>query len=81
MVVGKCQVSSTLYNAVLGVSGLEIIERHPHSNDVPYVPEGLDAAIAYGSIDFKFKNNNSYSIKIIAEATEDDVTVKLMKVL
>lgn len=77
---GKCQVSSTLYNAVLQVSNLEIIERHPHSNYVPYVEEGKDAAVSYGSVDFKFKNNNSFSIKIIAEANPDNVVIKIMQV-
>ena len=77
---GKCQVSSTLYNAVLATPNMEIVERHEHSNEVPYVPEGLDAAIAYGSVDLKFKNNNSYSVKIVASATEDEVTVKILKV-
>ena len=51
---GNCQVSSTLYNAVLAVSNLTVIERHPHSNHVPYVSDGKDAAVAYGSYDFKF---------------------------
>ena len=54
---GNCQVSSTLYNAVLAVSSLDITERHEHSNDVPYVQDGKDAAVAYGSYDFKFVNN------------------------
>lgn len=45
---GNCQVSSTLYNAVLAVpSELEVIERHPHSAPVPYIEEGKDAAISY----------------------------------
>lgn len=43
---GNCQVSSTLYNAVLAVPSLTVTERHPHSNHVPYVPEGKDAAVA-----------------------------------
>ena len=52
---GNCQISSTLYNAVMAVPNLEIIERHPHSNKVPYVKKDKDAAVAYGSYDFKFK--------------------------
>ena len=36
---GKCQVSSTLYNAVLAVPNLTVIERHPHSRKVMYVEE------------------------------------------
>ena len=47
---------------------------------MPYVGEGDDAAVSYGSVDFKFKNNNSYSIKILAQATEDEVIIKIIKV-
>lgn len=78
---GNCQVSSTLYNAVLAVPNeLEVIERHPHSAPVPYIEEGKDAAISYGSHDLKFKNNTSSTIKIIAENTADNITIKLIKV-
>lgn len=77
---GKCQVSTTLYNAVKDLSGIDIVERHEHSNYVPYVPEGQDAAVSYGSVDFKFKNNNSYSIKILAEATTDEVIIRIIKI-
>ena len=61
---GKCQISTTLYNAVLNASGLEVVERHEHSNDVPYIEEGKDAAVSYGSYDFKFKNNTGKTVKI-----------------
>ena len=76
---GNCQVSSTLYNAVLEVSGLTIIERHPHSNHVPYVPDGKDAAVAYGSYDFKFRNDTGNDIKILSSVTEGLVNVTLMR--
>ena len=66
LVDGNCQVSSTLYNAVLAVSSLKVTERHEHSNDVPYVKKGKDAAVAYGSYDFKFVNNTRNDIKIKA---------------
>ena len=77
---GRCQVSSTLYNAVLEISELEVVERHPHSGEVYYVPEGKDAAVAYGSYDFKFKNNTGSSIKIKAENTDNSVTIKILKI-
>lgn len=77
---GNCQVSSTLYNAVQKVSSLEVVERHEHSNTVPYVKEGHDAAVAYGSVDFKFKNTNNFSIKILVETSKKYVVVKLMKI-
>lgn len=54
---GMCQVSTTLYNAILKVSNADVTERHSHSNSVPYVAAGKDAAVAYGSYDFKFVNN------------------------
>ena len=51
---GVCQISSTIYNAVLA-AGLETVERHDHDRDVHYVPRGQDAAVSYGTLDFKFK--------------------------
>ena len=75
---GNCQVSSTLYNAVLAVSNLTVIERHPHSNHVPYVPDGKDAAVAYGSYDFKIRNDTGNDIKILSSVTDGLVNVTLM---
>lgn len=54
---GICQVSTTLYNAVLRAE-LEVTERHNHSMVVSYVPRSADAAIAESSgKDFRFRNN------------------------
>ncbi|MBP3502890.1 MAG: VanW family protein [Clostridia bacterium] len=75
---GNCQVSSTLYNAVLGIPSLNVTERHPHGKDVNYVPEGKDAAISYGSKDLKFINNSKDSIKIYANADNGKVYVKIV---
>ncbi len=60
---GVCQVSTTLYNAVLRAE-LEIVERSPHSMVVSYVKPSMDAAIAGDYKDFKFKNNMSVPIYI-----------------
>lgn len=76
---GNCQISSTLYNAVLAVSSLTIVERHEHSKEVYYVPLGKDAAVAYGSIDFKFKNDSDYDIKLYCSNTTNSVDVKIVK--
>lgn len=54
---GNCQVSSTLYNVVLQINDLEVKERHAHIKPVHYVEKDKDATVAYGSVDFKFKNN------------------------
>ena len=77
---GNCQVSTTLYNAVLKVSELEVLERHKHSGHVPYIQEGRDAAVSYGAYDFKFKNNSNNVIKIVMENTADNITAKLIKI-
>ena len=76
---GVCQVSSTLYNAVLAAN-LEVIERHSHSKKVYYVDQDKDAATSYGGIDFKFNNNKDYTIKIISYIYNDTVTVALYKI-
>ena len=75
---GNCQVSTTLYNAVLSVPTLEVTERHEHSNYVPYIEDGKDAAVAYGSYDLKFVNNTGSDIKILASATAEAVTVTIV---
>lgn len=74
---GNCQISSTLYNAVMAIPNLEIIERHPHSNKVPYVKKDKDAAVAYGSYDFKFKNNTGNDIRILASVDSSCVTTSI----
>ncbi|UJF36495.1 VanW family protein [Paenibacillus hexagrammi] len=73
---GICQVSSTLYNAVLR-SGLEIVERRNHSLPVSYVPLGQDATFASGYINFKFRNNTDSYLLIRTVTTGQNVTVKL----
>ena len=61
---GICQVTTTLYNAVL-LSELEVTERYNHSMIVTYVDPSADAAIAESSgKDFKFKNNLEYPVYI-----------------
>ena len=61
---GICQVSTTLYNAVL-LAELDVTERHNHSMIVNYVDPSADAAIAESSgKDFKFVNNLDYPVYI-----------------
>lgn len=60
---GICQISSTLYNAVV-CANLEITERFNHQFITSYVKPGRDATVAYGSKDLKFKNNRTYPIRI-----------------
>ena len=77
---GICQISSTLYNAVLKAN-LEIVERKNHSMTVSYLPIGQDASVSYGSVDFKFTNSRTYPIKIVATAKAGVITVSVLGVL
>lgn len=68
---GICQVSTTLYNAVL-LSELEVTERHNHSMIVNYVDPSADAAIAEsGGKNFKFVNSTEHPIYIEGYTTSD----------
>lgn len=60
---GICQVSTTLYNAVI-LAELEVTQRQPHSMLVDYVKPSMDAAIAGDVKDLKFKNNTDSPIYI-----------------
>ncbi len=60
---GICQISSTLYDAVL-YANLNIVERHNHMFQATYVDPGKDATVVYGSLDFKFENTRSYPIML-----------------
>ena len=74
---GICQVSSTLYNAAL-LSGLEITERYRHSSPVTYLPLGLDATVAYGYKDLKFKNPHPFPILIRTSLSEEMLTISIL---
>lgn len=64
---GVCQVSSTLYNAVI-FSGLKTTERHAHSYEPSYVTPGEDAMVSYGGPDMKFTNTSEFPIAIRASS-------------
>lgn len=74
---GTCQVSSTLYSAVL-YADMGIVARTEHMMKVGYMPAGQDATVAYGSIDFKFKNTSDYPIKIVSSAGGGKVTISIL---
>ncbi len=61
---GICQVATTLYNAAV-YSNLEIVQRTNHQFVPSYAPASRDATVVYGAIDFQFKNNRNYPIKIV----------------
>lgn len=73
---GVCQVSTTLYSAVL-LAGLKVDTRVPHSIPASYVPLGLDATVAYDYIDFRFRNNTAGHVLVKSWVEGDRVTVAL----
>ncbi len=74
---GVCQVSSTLFNAAES-AGVEIIERHMHSEPIHYVPMGKDAAVSYGYLDLRFKNTRNSPIIIKAGVAGSKVWVNIL---
>lgn len=73
---GICQISSTLYNAILN-AGLEITERHQHSRSVPYIENGKDATVSYGAEDLKFVNTTNKPVVINATIENDILTITI----
>ena len=73
---GVCQVSSTLYNAVI-LARLEILERHRHTLPISYVPTGQDATVAYPVLDFKFRNNKDAYLLIHSFTEGNTLTFQL----
>jgi len=67
---GICQLSSTIYYTTLKAN-LETVERTKHKYDVGYLPSGMDATVYSDTLDFKFKNNTDYPIKIETTLTKD----------
>lgn len=74
---GVCQVSTTLYNAVL-LAGLKITEYHPHSLQVSYVSPSFDAMVNSGSADLRFVNNTYNPIIISAVADGKILTISII---
>jgi vancomycin resistance protein YoaR len=71
---GLCQVSSTLYMAA-NYAGLDVIERHPHYAELPYIRPGFDATVWFGALDMKFENTSPGYILIQQWVDESTGTV------
>lgn len=71
---GICQVSSCIYYCTV-YANLEIVTRAAHAFATGYIANGLDATVYYPSLDYKFRNNTDYPIKIVAGVSGNAVTV------
>ena len=74
---GICQVSSTIFNTAL-LSGMNIIERTPHFEPVGYIQAGRDATVAWGYLDFKFRNPYQQSIYILSVMNNGTLTIYII---
>ncbi|HEY8892253.1 MAG TPA: VanW family protein [Clostridium sp.] len=70
---GVCQVSTTLYNAILRTS-MPSVERYHHTLPCSYIGTGLDATVSYGLLDYRFKNTYSYPIYIESIVQNKNIT-------
>lgn len=73
---GICQLSSTLYNAVV-YANLEIVSRSNHMFLTSYVTAGRDATVSWGTLDFAFKNTRKYPIKVVSIVKNGLVTIEI----
>ncbi|PKL40521.1 MAG: hypothetical protein CVV44_02645 [Spirochaetae bacterium HGW-Spirochaetae-1] len=74
---GICQVSSTLFNALL-LAGFQIVERHRHYQPVTYVPLGLDATIKYGKKDLRMKNTLTGNVTLRVILNDRSLSIIVM---
>jgi vancomycin resistance protein YoaR len=74
---GICQYATTLFNAVF-FAGLPVVERHEHSLYISHYPTGRDATVAWGALDFRFRNDTGRSIMIRSWIAGGALTVALV---
>lgn len=73
---GICQISTTLYDAVV-MANLDVTTRRNHQFVTSYVPAGKDATVVWGSQDFKFKNTRKYPVRITATVQGGVATIQI----
>ena len=74
---GICQYATTLFNAVF-FAGLPVVEREAHSLYISHYPIGRDATVAWGAVDFKFRNDTGRSVMIRSWIDGGALTVALV---
>ncbi|MDO5022142.1 MAG: VanW family protein [Eubacteriales bacterium] len=75
---GSCQISSTMYNAVLQLTGLTVLVRAPHgANGASYLPHGMDATS--GGLNFVFRNDYAFPIQIKTHVQDGSLFVAIYK--
>ena len=76
---GTCQVSSTLYNALMQCPGITILYRRPHGpSGAKYLPHGVDAAVGNSSLNLRFRNDYDFPIRIEGHTSYDGALLMLV---
>lgn len=76
---GTCQVSSTLYNALLQLPGVEILQRRPHGPaGAKYLPHGVDAAVGSDNLNLRFRNNYDFPIRVEGHTSDNGALLMLV---
>ena len=76
---GTCQVSSTLYNALLQLPGINILYRRAHGEDcAPYLPHGVDAAVGNKTQNLRWRNDYDFPIRVEAHTSGDGALCMLI---
>ena len=77
---GTCQVSSTLYNVVLQLPGLTVLQRRAHGdNGASYLPIGVDAAVGNSQLNFRFRNDYPFPLRIEASSQDGALTIAMYR--
>lgn len=77
---GTCQVSSTLYNVVLQLPGLTVLQRRAHGdNGASYLPIGVDAAVGSTTLNFRFRNDYPFAVRIDAHSQDGALTIAIYR--
>ncbi len=77
---GTCQVASTLYNVVLQLPGLYVLQRRAHGNNgASYLPIEVDAAVGNSALNFRYRNDFPYPVRIDASAKDGALTIAIYR--
>lgn len=77
---GTCQVSSTLYNVLLQLPGITVLQRRAHGdNGASYLPIGVDAAVGNSALNLRFRNDFPFPIRIDASAQDGALTIAIYR--
>ena len=77
---GTCQVSSTLYNVLLQLPGVRVLQRRPHQQSgARYLPVGMDAAVGTDALNLRFQNDYPFPIRMEATAQDGALTMVMYR--